>query len=121
MESGMKPILTLPPPACFRALSCDLNALLGWQRSRPRYAALATQRDGSWVFCFGWFGFGGFPDGFQEDLPGKLDRISRALGCHAHSMQLSAKEGQAQDFQTDPLPKCETKPIFDFIFLESIR
>jgi hypothetical protein len=35
---------------------------------------------------------------------GKLDRIARAFGCHAHSMQLSAKEGQPRDFQTDPLP-----------------
>jgi hypothetical protein len=35
---------------------------------------------------------------------GKLDRIARAFGYHAHSMQLSAKEGQPQDFQTDPLP-----------------
>jgi hypothetical protein len=39
---------------------------------------------------------------------GKLDRIARAFGCHAHSMQLSAKEGQPQDFQTDPLPGVST-------------
>jgi hypothetical protein len=47
---------------------------------------------------------------------GKLDRIAREFGCHAHSMQLSAKEGQPQDFQTDPLPKIGgTSQLSNFI------
>jgi hypothetical protein len=48
---------------------------------------------------------------------GKLDRIARAFGYHAHSMQLSAKEGQPQDFQTDPLPNLKDQSqLSTFIF-----
>ena len=109
--------LFLSLPSRLAALGGDLDALRGGQRRRAGNAAPPSQRDRSRIFRFRRFGFRSFPNGFQEDLMGKLDRIARAFGCHAHSMQLSAKEGQPQDFQTDPLPKMEEQSqLSTFVF-----
>lgn len=89
-------LLLLPPPLR-RALSRDLRPLLRPQRSGPRDSAFAPERYRRRVFLRGGFSSRRFPDGFEENLVGKLNRIARAGLRHGPIIPTGA-EGSTERF-----------------------